>query len=234
MSYNTINNTNSNIGYDNVSSTTNLPLQESNNQFLSSSPMGNSSGTFATLDVAFSPSATMSEFENRIKGKKSLSPMATTNIRCIDNDYISPQSEEKINNGVDQMMGAFYNRSNDLANQISDGNVHQYSNLQNPVVKNGIQFPLNRSQQYNSQQLGTDLMEKFNGSEIKDYQQQCKFSYWKFVLLVLAIIIILFVFFRIIKQNKKAKTTTTSTTKISTSGVEKLNQAFKRGFMCKI
>src|SRR5437870_4953620 len=127
MSYNTINNSKSNIGYDNVG------------------PYGNSSGSFATLDIAFSPSATMSDFENRMKGQNSL----FTNVRCVDdNNYmISPQSEEKINNGVDQMVGAFYNRDKDLSNQI---------NPQNQTVQNGIDMPLNRSQQYNAQQLGSE------------------------------------------------------------------------------
>lgn len=205
MSYNNINNVKSNIGYDNVG------------------PYGNSCDSFATLDTAFSPSATMSDFENRVKGQNSL----FTNIRCMDdNNYmISPQSEEKINNGVDQMVGAFYNRDRDLVNQL---------NPQYQTVQDGNEIPLNRSQQYNAQQLGTELLENFDGQTVDQYQQ-CKPSYWKFVLFVVAILILLYVIYRIIRQNKTKKiVSTTTTTEILNpkTGLEKFNQAFKKTLMC--
>lgn len=202
MSYNTINNVKSNIGYENVG------------------PYGNSSGSFATLDMAYSPSATMSDFENRMKGENSLLP----NIRCTDdNKYlISPQSEEKINNGVDQMIGAFYNRDKDLANQI---------NPQIQTVQNGVEFPLNRSQQYNTQQqLGSELLEKFDGQAVNQYNQ-CKPSYWKFVLLVVAVLILLYLIYKIIKQNKTKSVTTTTEIINTKNGLEKFGNTFRKVFV---
>ncbi len=206
MSHNTINNVKSNIGYDNVG------------------PYGNSSGSFATLDVAFNPSATMSDFENRIKGQNSL----LSNVRCVDdNNYlISQQSEEKINNGVDQMLGAFYNRDNDLATQL---------NQQNQTVRNGVEIPLNRSQQYNAQQLGSELLENFDGQAINQYQN-CKPSYWKFVLLVVAVLLLLYVIYKVIRQNKSKVSSVTTSTEIvnARTGLEKFNQAFKKTFMSQM
>lgn len=68
-----------------------------------SSLSGNDSfGSFAPLDQAFSQSPHMAEFKDKLARHN---PLAK---RDLCSDYISPKSEEKINNNIDEIIGSLH------------------------------------------------------------------------------------------------------------------------------
>jgi hypothetical protein len=202
-------------------------------------PYGNSSGSFAPLDIAFNNSLPMSDFQNRIVNQNSLLmnndnlvPNYETNH--INNNIqnilgtgrkilISPQSEEKINNNVDEIVGAYYNRDNDIAKLSSPTTNKQYLYPHVPVIQNGIAFPLTRDQHYSHQQYGSELLEDFNlqqdarnawNSTNSTSYTISGMSFLKFILLLILIAVLIYGVYWLYK-NGSSTTTTETVNKIS-------------------
>ena len=195
-------------------------------------PYGNSSGSFATLDTAFAPSATMSDFQNRMASHNPLMTQKSVNnetsnindniqmlMRQQDDILISPQSEEKINNNVDMMVGALYNRNNDYSRQNDMATLNQYMYPHIPVVQNDINFPLTRAQHYPAQQYGTELLEDFNlqqDAQNLNSTSRCMtgMNLLKFILLIILIAALIYGIYWLYKGGSDTKNTTyTSATK---------------------
>ncbi|XWV26933.1 hypothetical protein QJ857_gp0116 [Tupanvirus soda lake] len=226
MSCNIANNGRTNINYENVG------------------PYGNSSGSFASLDTAFSPSGPMNDFQNRMINKNPIfvqnvendDANVDNNIQTLLRSYqadelkISPQSEEKIDNNVDQMIGALYNRDFEHNKQNTRSVNKQYLYPHIPVVQNGVNFPLNRQQNYSAQQYGTELLEDFNlQQEVQDIWANTDntsysltgMSFFKFLLLLILIAVLVYGIYWLYTNNAKTQvitaantvnTTTTTTT----------------------
>ena len=188
-------------------------------------PYGNPSGSFATLDTAYAPSAAMSDFQNKMA---SYNPLMTQHLVNDENSdinnniqiLISPQSEEKINNNVDMMVGALYNRDNDYSRQNDMATINQYMYPHVPVVQNDINFPLTRAQHYSAQQYGTELLEDFNlqqdAQNAANSTSNCMtgMNLLKFILLIILIAALIYAIYWLYKGGNDTKTTTsTSVTK---------------------
>jgi hypothetical protein len=225
MSCNAVNHGRTNINYENVG------------------PYGNSMGSFAPLDTAYTPSLPMSDFQKKMSfhGPSLTHDMLLTqnsandenaninnNIQMLlkqqhaqDNTMISPQSEEKINSNVDMMLGTLYNRDNDFAKQDDKITNKQYLYPHMPIVQNGINFPLTRAQYYSPGQHGSELLEDFNPQQNAQNiwenanTSQCllKMSFFKFLLLIILIAALIYGIYLLYKNGEKTHTTTTTITK---------------------
>ncbi|XWV25596.1 hypothetical protein QJ856_gp0158 [Tupanvirus deep ocean] len=217
MSCNIANNGRTNINYENVG------------------PYGNSSGSFASLETAFSPSAPMNDFQNKMTNKNPLfiqnmdsdNANINNNIQtmlksCHSDEFkISPQSEEKIDNNVDQMIGALYNRDLEYNKQNTTSVNKQYLYPHIPVVQNGVNFPLNRQQHYSAQQYGTELLENFDlqrdAQNIWDNTNNTSYSltgmsFFKFLLLLILIAVLVYGIYWLYTNNTETKVITSGDT----------------------
>lgn len=216
----------------NGASMQNTRNQSFQHNLVSAEPQGTSStGSYAPLDAAFNQSEQMSDFQQRLATHNPLiSSRSMGNCQAQGDVQLSAQSEEKINNKVDEMIGSYYNRDNDYA-KLGDKNMYdQYRNSEIPNVQEGIQFPLNRSQHYPANQLGSELLEKFdsryyNGSQqqggywekIKNNVQKCTgMTFFQLVLLVAVIVLLIYGGYWLYKNNS-TKTNPSSLTITSVS-----------------
>ena len=195
----------SNVLYDNI---------QSNNS--SVGPYGNSSGSFATLDVAYNHSLPMSDFTNKMMKRNPL----TRDQSCDHDDIISSQSVDKINNNIDEMVGAIYNRDVDIAKQTSPSKQQSYPH--SPVMKNGVTMPLNRSQTYPSH-LGSELLENFDLNQItqefnnRTDKVHCATgrNILKFILVVIIILALLYAGYCLFKKNSDTDVSMFNITSVS-------------------
>lgn len=104
---------------------------------------GNASGSYASLDAAFTQSPHMSDFQDKLNRRN---PLAKKQINVCD--IISIQSEEKINSNIDDMVGAIYNRNSEVAK-----------------LSGRPGSPLNRSQRLPNN-LGSELLEDFQLQDV--------------------------------------------------------------------
>lgn len=143
---------------------------------------------FANLDVAFNPSGLMNDFQNKMVSKNPFSQKLMENDVFDINDLkISQQSEEKIDNNIDQMIGALYNSDHEFTKQ------------------NGVQIPLTRQQYYLTQQHGSELLEKF-----KSHDTSCTINgmnFFKFLLLLILIAALIYGIYWLYKENDYTKST---------------------------
>jgi hypothetical protein len=99
-------------------------------------PTGKSTGgSYADLDVAFTQSDAMTEFENRLVRNNPLSSVCSSDNKS---PRLSPKSEEKINRNVDRLLS-----------QTA------------PVPPLNVNFPLDRNQRLPANQLGSNLLEGY-------------------------------------------------------------------------
>lgn len=202
-------------------------------------PFGNSIGSFAPLDTAFNYSAPMAEFQNKLINQN---PLLIKNDNIIPESEtkitISPQSEEKINNNVDEIINSYYNRDKDIGNLTSFATNKQYVYPNIPVVQNGIRFPLTRNQHYSLDKHGSELLEDFNlGQDAQDIWDNTNttsysitgMSFFKFILLLILIAILVYAIYWLYKTGSLSKdiTNTNTATKTILSPSTKMNSSSK-------
>jgi hypothetical protein len=177
----------------------------------------NGNGSFATLDAAFTPTNTMSDFQNKVLGSNPLyqnlqtshnyqapnAPNATNNQLGL-----SPQSEEKINNNVDQLVVAIYNKDK-LYSKLNSPNC---ANL--PSSPNSIKYPLTRHQYYPSH-LGSELLEGYD-----PYQTSNSGKFFRTIIIIILIIILIYAIYWFYK-NSKENGSLTGTTSIKSNNFAK-------------
>jgi hypothetical protein len=191
-------------------------------------PNLNSSTSFATLDTAFSQSPAMQDFQCKML---SHNPMLSQNLvdeqnvsvqdNSQDGIIISQESEEKMNNNAEEMIGALYNRDQEHARQIkNNSNAKQYLYPHIPVVQNGVQFPLDRTHRYTAQQHGSELIEKFDIGDDAQYvwdttnqttYELTGMSFFKFILLLILIAILIYGIYWLYTNNTTTDITTATT-----------------------
>ena len=175
---------------------------------ISGAPVGNSMGSYAPLDVAFSQSEQMDDFQHRLM---SHNPLISQKI-ADNNIQLSVQSEEKINNKVDEMIGAYYSRDNEYGKFTGTHN-NQYNNQHNNQHNNqtGIKFPLDRSQHYPANQLGSELLENFNNQYYQPMStygsSSNKMSFFKIVLIIVIIVALVYGGYWLYKNNSNKNAT---------------------------
>lgn len=142
------------------------------------SPQAHITGNYATLDQAFRPTQTMSDFQHKM-----------TDSACSSSrrPSITQQSEENINDGIDELIG-IYDRDAMLAK-------HQ---LQLEPRTDGIKFPLDRNAKLPGKMLGSEIMEKYtrysNGS-----------NFWRYFLIVLLIVVVFYgIYHFVLKKNSQS------------------------------
>jgi len=172
------------------------------NQINNIEPSGNSSDLFATLDTAYNQSPYMDNFQSKIINNNS---QIIQNQDPNEDILIFPQSEQKINNNVDEMMGLYYNRN--LSDQKSN---KQYMYPHIPTVQNGVQFPLNRT--HRQQSIDSALLEKFNlqqdAHNIWNNTNSTSYSatgmsFFKLILLLILIAALIYAGYFLYKSNSK-------------------------------
>ena len=193
-----------------------------------SGPYGNSSGSFAPLDTAFSLSPHMSEFQDRITHG---APLTSRKINVCD--IISTQSEEKINNNIDDIAGAIYDRNHvntKMAHTVPTGHVyptaptgHVYPTAPTghvyptapaghvyPTAPAGHVSPTNKQYIYPLNNSGSEQLENFNlqqGTQnLLNEANQTAYnvsgmSFWKLLLLVILLVIFIYAVYCLITGN---------------------------------
>ncbi|BCS82897.1 hypothetical protein QLL95_gp1226 [Cotonvirus japonicus] len=171
-------------------------------------PKGKTSGSFAPLDIAFNHSPSMSDFKNRLSNTNPIfsddhhDQIIDNHLRnlpdCNENcdNVLSNHSEQKLNSGVDQIVGEYYDRNKAIHKQLSTDHAgNQYFNPQVPTVQNGIQFPLTRHQYIPSQVHGSELLEGFDGA-----RRPCM-GFWEMLVLIILIIVLIYGIYWLYKSN---------------------------------
>lgn len=168
--------------------------------------LNSGSGSFASLDTAFSQSPHMTEFQEKVNRGN---PMGRNQVNGCD--LITTQSEEKINNNVDEIVGSFYNRDADIIRQSGDRSARQYLQPHVPEVHDGVTIPLDRSQRY-PDNLGSELLEGFDVQQdlrnaaynlqqgardvVADANQAAhnmsSMNFWKILLFIILIILLVY------------------------------------------
>lgn len=180
-------------------------------------PHGNATGYFAPLDLAFSPSQPMNDFQTRMVNHNPLFANVIYSDQDKKNDIllISPQTEEKINSNVDEIVSSLYKRDNDIAKQISSTTNRQYLYPHVPTVQDGIPFPLSRNQYYSTQRHGSELLEDFNlqqdiPSILNDTNSTSYnitgMNFFKFILLLILISVLVYGGYWLYKNDQSYKT----------------------------
>lgn len=142
---------------------------------------------YAELDVAFTPSETMTEFEKKMRSQ------------------ISPTSF-KINKNLER-----FKQKNPKFDRTTE--FLKMDKTEGAYEQDGIQFPLNRSQQIPKNKLGSNLLESFhqmhnNNNFVKSITDK---NHWcgtwmdiiKFLLIIILIILVVYGIYLMIKNKKK-------------------------------
>lgn len=185
----------SNINYENVS------------------PYGDKSNTLATLDIAFNQSGQMNDFQNKMENQITNNniPNINDNINNNINDNIqsmlgkenngfllSSQSEEKLDNNVEEMLGAYYNK--DILKQNETPLI--------PLIRNQPYSPYNSklSEKFNLQQNAGQLWTDTNTTSYN----ATGMSFLKFLILIVLIVILIYCIYWLYRNNKYKKNVSTS------------------------
>lgn len=148
----------------------------------------NASGQYAPLDAAYNSPYVQSGVASEAKVNNDIHSYLASEL------LITPQSEEKINDSVDQLLGAYYKRDQDFINQNNTNAAYnRYLNLQAPMTQDGINFPLNRMQQYPPQKYGSELLEGYDGLSYNTKNNMCDIM--KFLLVLLVVIVIIYLLY---------------------------------------
>jgi hypothetical protein len=146
---------------------------------------------YAPLDTAYSPSAPMAEFENRLKPSGGL----MGNSGCMISS--APQTENQVNQNIDQLLDRY------------DPQPYAPSILS----QSQPQLLMNNSQQQSTGNFGSELLENFNlqqsvqnaANEIEQSAHNVAgMSFSRFLLLVFLVVVLIYCFYWLYKRDSVA------------------------------
>lgn len=227
----------------------NLPNGDDNNyEIVGTQGNNNNNASFANLDIAYDSTLPMNDFQRKMMlGNQPQNEQDNTLFENSRQDQmvLSPQSEEKINNNVDEIVNTFYNRDADFLKQNGRLANKQYLYPHIPAVQDGVKIPLDRSQNYPSRN-GSELLEDFNlQQDAQRLQQEAQrawnttnttsynitgMSFFKFVLLVVLLVALIYGVYWLYKTGSDKNSNIMGDNETIVTSVQKVNKSIEKLF----